>query len=223
MSYYTTLENVQAELRLDTAFDNNTIPSSQDVDRWIQEESKIIEIKSGQVFSSTSESSTYYDYDGSGIFRLPKTPFISITKLEYNVNSKGVSPSWIELEEGFDKNFISYADEGEIEFIGGQNPTHMVQPLAGSKKFRLTWTYGYKVTPPEIQKLCTLLVAKRTIMSLVNSQSNSEGGNIQIGTISVTDPSNYSVSYLKSMNEEINSLFNNIGQGLNTFRITRNY
>lgn len=223
MSYYTTLENIQSELRLSTAFDNNTSPSSQDIDRWIQEESKIIELRTGQIFGSTAETSTLYDYDGSGIFRFPHTPIISISNFEYNVYGPNLTSSWIPLTEGDTHDYLLYTDEGEAEFINGANSTYKIRPLGGKKKFRITYTYGYKVTPLDIQKLATMMVAKRVILSLINSQSNTEGGDIQVGTIRVSDPSNYSINYIKSLNEEIESAFKNVGQGLNTFRGTRVY
>lgn len=220
---YTTAALVAAEIRADTAFSSTTTPTLASVQNWIEEESKMIEIKSGQVFGSTVESSIYFDYDGSGIFRVPKTPVISITGLEYNVNSNNTTSSWVTLQDGYGYNYLTYKDEGEVEFIGGANATNKVSPIAGKKNIRLTYTYGYSSTPLEIQKLCSLLVAKRVILTLINSQGNTEGGDIQVGTIRVSDPSNYSLGYLKSMNQEIDALFSNIGQGLNTFRMTRNY
>jgi chaperonin GroEL len=84
--------------------------------------SKIIEIRTGQLFSSTSESSTYYDYDGSGIFRFPKTPLISITKFEYNIYGNTVAPSWIELEEGYGKN-LKTGKFGNMIKMGVTDPT----------------------------------------------------------------------------------------------------
>lgn len=220
---YTAAEYVQAEIRADTAFSSTTTPSLDTVNRWIEEDSRLIELKTGKVFGSTTESSTYFDYDGCGLFRFPESPISSITELLYNVYSNGLEPSWIALEEGFDKNFILYQDEGEIEFISGQNSTHKITPKSGSKRFCVTYVHGYSNVPSHIQKLATLLVAKRVIFSLMSSQGNTEGGNIQVGTISVTDPGSYSVSYMKSLNEEIDRIYRDIGQEFNTFRMTRVY
>jgi len=223
MASYTTASLVEAEIRADTAFSSSTTPTLSSVNSWITEESKIIELRSGQVFGSTAVTSTLYDYDGSGIFRFPKTPIISVTNFEYNVYSPNLTSSWISLEEGVGKNYLLYSDEGEAEFIGGTTATHKVWPVAGRQRFRLTYTHGYTTTPAEIQKLATLMVAKRVIMSLINNQGNTEGGDIQVGTIRVSDPSNYSISFIKSINNEIDTLFSQIGQGLNTFRMTRTY
>lgn len=220
---YTILKNVQEELRLTTSFGSNTVPKSTTVTRWIQEESADIELRSNAIFGSNLESSVYFDYDGSGVFRFPDADIISITGFEFNVNARGLVPSWITLEEGFDKNFIVYDDEAEVHFVGGENATYKVMPTSGQQKFRVTYSRGQESTPLSVQKLCTLLVAKRTIQSLSNSQSNSEGGTIQVGTIRVTEPGNYSISYLKSLDAEIDKLWDYIGKNINTFRYVRVY
>ena len=220
---YSSAEYIQAEIRADTAFSSTTTPSLDTVNRWISEESRLIELKTGQVFANSAETSVYFDYDGSGIFRLPNSPIISIEELKYNENGLGTAASWLTLTEGNAYNFILYKDEGEIEFFAGESATNKITPKAGNKKLLISYTHGYAEVPYEIVKLCTLLVSKRVIMTLINSQSNSEGGNIQVGTISVTDPSNFSVNYIKSMNQEISDLWNTIGQNFNTFRFTRVY
>jgi hypothetical protein len=127
------------------------------------------------------------------------------------------------LEGGFGKNYLLYEDVGEVEFINGNNATNIVVPRSGKKRLRASYVYGYAVVPLEIQRLTTLLVAKRVIMSLASSQSNTEGGSIQVGTIRVSDPSNFSVNYLKSLNQEVSDLFGSIGQGLKVFRYDRVY
>jgi hypothetical protein len=223
VNMYCTPEMVAAELRLEEDFSFDTFPSDDAVERWIQEESRIIDIRTGQVFSSTVVSSSYLDYDGGDVFRFPHSPLISLTKLEYNKNHISIEPEWLLLEEGFGKNFLLYADNGELEFINGNNALNVVKPVNGSKRFRASYVYGYSSVPLEIQRLATLLVAKRVIMSLASSQSNTEGGSIQVGTIRVSDPSNFSVNYLKGLNQEISDLFGSIGQGFKVFRLDRVY
>lgn len=221
---YCTTEMVEAELRLETEFDVDTYPSLESVERWITEESRIVELKCGSVFGSTLASSSLFDYDGSDVFRLPFSPLISVGKVEYNKNSNTASSDdWVELEEGNGKNYLVYLDEGEIEFINGNNATNKITPKSGKKRLRITFTYGNVSTPLEIQRLVTLLVSKRVIMSLASSQSNTEGGSIQVGTIRVSDPSNYSVNYLKSLNDEVKDLLGSIGQGFKVYRPMRVY
>lgn len=221
---YCTPEMVEAELRVETVFGSDTIPSLESVNRWIEEESKIVDLKCNSMFGSTSVTDELFDYDGDSIFRFPFSPLISVDKVEYNKNSNTASSEdWVVLEEGTGKNFLVYLDEGELKFINGNNATYKGKVMSGSKRLRISYTYGYSSTPLEVQRLTTLSVAKRVIMSLASSQSNTEGGDIQVGTIKVSDPSNYSVNYLKSVNSEVDDLINKIGYGFNVFRYTRVY
>jgi hypothetical protein len=223
MNEYTTTSLVQAEIRADTAFSSSTIPTSSTVSTWIQEASAEIELRTGDVFTSTSASSTLFDYDGSGIFRLPYSDLVGVTKVEYNTSSLGNTANWITLQEGDTYDYIKYLDEGEIHFVSGINSSNDVHPNPGKQKLRVSYVYGYSSVPLQIQRLATLLVAKRIIMSLASSQANTEGGEIQIGTIRITDPSGYSVNYIKSMNEEIKDIYDSLGTGMKTFRMTRVY
>jgi predicted outer membrane repeat protein len=68
-----------------------------------------------------------------------------------------------------------------------------------------------------------LAVAKRTVSTLLNNQSNTSGGTIQVGTISITDPSNFGVGWFRQVNDEMDNIYNNIGHGLKVHRITRVY
>lgn len=220
---YCTPEMVEAELRLEESFSTSTFPSLSDVERWIKEESKVVEIRTGQVFSSTEVTDVLLDYDGSDVFRFPHSPLISVSSLEYNKNSNSVDPDWVSLEEGYGKNYLLYEDVGEVEFINGNNASNVVVPRSGRKRLRVSYVYGYDEVPLEIQRVTTLLVAKRVIMSLASSQSNTEGGSIQVGTIRVSDPSNFSINYLKSLSQEVSDLFGSIGQGFKVFRPDRVY
>lgn len=220
---YTSASLVQAELRTSTAFGSLTYPSLDTVNTWIEEESRYIDILTNQVYSSTTVSSCYVDYNGDDVLRFPHAPLISITKVEYNVHSTGANPSWVQLTEGFDKNFISYLPQGEIEFINGVNATVKCTPVSGTKRFRLSYVYGTSTIPLDIQKLATLLVTKRVLLSLASSQANTEGGSIQIGTIQITDPTSYGISYISNLGKEIDDYVAKIGRGFKVYRPTRVY
>jgi len=221
MTDYCTIADVNAILR--TTLSSSTIPTSTVVSSWISDASSEIDLISDNLYSSTVVSSTYLDYDGEGILRLPHSNLLSIEELKYNYNTTGYSPSWYTLEEGFDKNYLLYSDEGELEFISGVNSTNKVLPLRGNKKFCVSYTYGSTNYPRYISRLCALMVAKNTILSLINSQANSEGGSIQVGTISISDPTMFSVNYIKSIDNEIKDLQSKIGLDFKTIRYTRNY
>ncbi len=223
MSSYTTATYVEQEIRATTSFSSSTTPTLTTVQRWIEEESAIIDSKTNSVFSINVASSVLFDYDGKSVFRLPQSPVYVITSLEYNQNAMGMVEDWVTLEEGSDKNYIVYKDEGEIKFISGVNATTKVSPKQGNQRLRMTYQYGETSTPATIQRIATLNTAKRVIMSLLNTQANTQGGNIQVGTISVTDPSNYGASWFSSIKTEINDIYDSIGQELKVFRLTRRY
>ncbi|HEY9702082.1 MAG TPA: hypothetical protein V6C58_06535 [Allocoleopsis sp.] len=213
---YTTLGLVQAEIRADTAFSSSTIPTASQVETWIDEVGRELEIISGNVFASTAVSSQYLDYDGDTIIRLPHYPIISVQKVEYNKNGNSLATDFEEWTEGFGNDFLLYSDEGELELIGSAK-------TPGKKRLRVSYTYGYTSTPLEVQRLATLMAAKRVIMSLQNSQGNSEGGDVQIGTIRVSEPSNYSANYIRNLDMELNTQIENLVSKYKTFRINRMY
>ena len=225
MANYTTPELIQGEIRASSAFSTSTEPTLAQVENWIEEESKDIEVKSGMIFASTVVSSELHDYNNTGenIFRYPSTPIISIDKVEYNTNSNNTTPNWIELETGAGYNYLEYLEEAEIEFINGQEATNKININSGKQRLRMSYTKGYATTPLEIQKLATLLVSKRVISTILNSQANTEGGSIQVGTIRVSDPGSFSVNYIKGMQDSINELYDSIGFNFKTFRGTRVY
>lgn len=222
-SSYTTAALVQYEVRASAAFSSSTTPSLETVNNWIDEESALLESMTDEVFSSVAATNILIDYDGCGILRVPIIPLISVQTLQYNENSHNEAASWVTLQEGNGYNYSVYADEGELEFISGTLATNKITPRAGKKRFKLSYTYGYSPVPSEIQRLVTLMVAKRVINSLISSQANSEGGDIQVGTIRVSDPSSFSVNYIKSLNNEIETSLANIGRKFKTFRLNRVY
>jgi len=221
MTNYCTIDDVNGELR--TTLTSSTLPTSTLATSWIFDASSEIDLISDNLYSSNIVSSTYLDYDGSGILRTPNSNLLSVDLLKYNGNAIGYTPNWYTLEEGYDKNFLLYSDEGELEFISGINSTNKIMPLSGNKKFCISYTHGSTNYPNYIKRLCTLMVTKRTIISLINSQANSEGGAIQVGTISISDPSMFSVNYVKSLDNEIKDLQSKIGLDLKVTRNTRMY
>ena len=220
---YTTATLVEAEIRADSIFSTSTIPTLSQVTTWIQEASADIELAANQVFASTAVTSDYLDYDGDLVFRLPKAPLLSVDEIRYNQSTVNSTPSWLTLQAGEGYNYLTYLQEGEVEFIAGSNATNKIIPNPGKRKICASYTYGYTSTPLGVQHLATLMVAKRVIGTLVSSQANVEGGDIQVGTIRVSDPSNYSLSYLKSMNDEIRDLMGKLGLDTKVFRMGRVY
>lgn len=213
MSDYTEVSFVEAELRVDTNFSNDTTPTLSDIRRWISEESKIIELRTGRSYGYEEHVDEVFDYNGEGILRLPESTIVSVSSLSYR-NNRGTT--WIELTEGYDEDYIVHTDTGEIEFLTSK-------ATRGSKRLKISYVSGSYEVPLEIQRLCTLAVAKRVVLSLVNNQSNAEGGSIQVGTIRITDPSNFSPGWVRGINSEMDYLYKNIGDDFKVFRLNRVY
>jgi len=218
MTSYTTVTEISNELNGYT-LNSTTVPSSTTVSGWIEEASKEIDLRTNTIWSSATVSSEYYDYDGSGMLRLDKSPTISMT--EVLAESSGIdasSATWYELEEGRirTKDFIFYPEEGELLFHGTQ------KPIAGRQNICLTYVWGQTSTPVDIKRLATLITAKRTIQTIVGGSATNEGGSVSVGTISVSDPSEFGNRRLERMGTEIDRLFRVVGD-MKTYRLNRVY
>lgn len=212
MALYTNIADVAAELG-GVTIDGASTPSATVVNHWISEASEEIEELTGRVWAKESVTSTnyeYHDYQGDGRIRLLHYPVVTVDSLEYESEGLGASSTaWSTLTEGrtSSANFILYKDIGIIQIHSTANGK---TPTAGQQNIRVTYTYGYKTTPPLIKRLCSLLVAKRFIQSVANKSASEEGGSVSVGTISVSDPSSYIHNHLESINREIDRLLNDV-------------
>lgn len=221
---YTTAAYVQSEIRSTTAFSSSTIPSDTDVSRWIYEASREIDLLTNQSYISNVVTNQVLDYSGmSPIFSVPISGLISVEKVETNVTSYGATPSWVTLTEGVDYDYTVYLDSNEIQFNIGANSTLHSYPRAGYRSIRLSYTYGSTNVPYEIEHLATLMVAKRAVSTLVNFQANSLMGEVTVGPVSVTDPSQFSINYMKGLGDEITRLKDGLGLGFKVFKFPKMY
>jgi len=211
---YTYVDLISSELN-GLEIGTTTIPSINTVNIWIEDAESEIELRTGKVWGSTTATSTYLDYDGSGFLKLPYSPVISITSLQYESNGLGAdSVALSTITEGSTEDFIKYVMDGEIEFIASVPK--------GYQNICISYTYGYANTPAYITRLATLLVAKRCINATINASAQGEGGSVTVGNISITDPSTFSVNYIRDMNNEIQDIYSRIGQ-TKVYRNTRVY
>ncbi len=67
------------------------------------------------------------------------------------------------------------------------------------------------------------MVSRRVINSLVNSQANTEGGEVTVGPITVKDPTSFNIKQIENIDREINNIQKRIGQEFQTFRGSRVY
>lgn len=215
---YTTVTNISNELN-GLTINSSTTPTSSTVDGWITESDAEIDLRTGTIWSSSTASSETHDYGGGGFLRTYQKPIISVTELLAESNGiNATTEGWQTLTEGrlITEDFLVYQDEGEIQFHG-TNP-----PIAGFQNIKITYTYGRSSTPSEIQRLSTLMTAKRVIHTVVSGSATTEGGTVSVGTISVGDPSEFGNKRIKQINEEIEELFNRVGK-MRTYRIDRRY
>ena len=215
---YTTTTKVSNELG-GYAINAGSIPSSSTVTDWITEAEQVIDDITNTTYTTATASSEVYDYDGTGSLFLPNIPVISITKLEKETKGvDGTSVDWEELTEGRinTTDFYVYEDEGEIIFHGTNTPH------SGYQNIRATYDYGHGSVPYNIRRLSTLMVAKRVIMSIVSKSATEEGGRVSVGTISVSDPSEFGQDHLKIIEQEIQDLIKNTGK-LKVYGLTRRY
>jgi hypothetical protein len=224
-SRYTTAELVQAELRLTTEFSPDTLPTDTSIDAWITQASRQVELMTNTIFTRTTTSSELYDWSATTtILNLPVSDLISVTKVEYNISGAGVTPSWVTLTEGQDADYIVYTAYNEIEFTRGTNAVVKGYPGYGKQKLRLTYIHGFSTTPLEVQYLTTLIVAKRVVQTLMAYQANTKMGEVTVGPVRVADPSQFSINYMRFINDEIDRVANSLALTYKTFKFsTRSY
>ena len=206
---YTTPNLVQSELRSSTPFDNTTIPSLQDINIWIDQESALIDHDAGMSFGSTV-STTTLDYNGEEYFTLKMSPVLSVSSVLYATSELGksdYSTSWELKTEDLD--YTMYNDEGTIYILSNWNPQ------VGAKRIKIIYTSGYTDTPKTVELLATKKVALRVLKSLIHSNVNTgnDGGSISVGSISIVEPSGISVSTVKELNQDIKDLEKKLTDG----------
>jgi hypothetical protein len=207
---YTTHELVQSELQLSSAFSTTTLPSYDDVDEWIAEESAYINSLANQVFGSTLYSSEFIDYDGEEWLILENAPLISVTSVQYNANPLGSSlgSSW--TTKSADVDYSVYKDRGALRVLFNN-----WRPTDGAKRICVTYSAGYTTIPHEVRKLATKLVAERILNTLIQKNINerSDGGSVSVGSISIVEPTSYGVNSYKQLKAEIEALKKEIVNG----------
>ena len=206
---YTTPLLVQSQIRGETSFSSNTIPSLPEVETWIAEAMDDINHKTGQRWDQY-EIEREYDYTGADSLRIKESPIISIDEVAYRKYPLG-SSSPVEWEvKSEDTDYTVYLNRGEIRLLTSWNPA------VGNKRIRVQATCGYATTPSRIQELATKMVAIRVIESVLYSDVNlSTDVNISVGSVSVVNPSNVGIRKFEGMKLDVDRLFKDIiGSGV---------
>jgi len=214
---FTSEANVEALLQME--FDASTYPSSVQVLDWIEEiETDVIERNLYQRTATdvyidvpasrlqpefNSYSWTYHVKSdrmivgrGGGVL-VPltnvKKPIISIVSLYKNDADLNDAPDWVELTEGPGEgsSFIlltSTSRTGEV--LGYALWFYDNFPLAGPKRLKMTYTYGYNVNTEILDRYCTLGVAIKVLQAL-RGTANPGGLAEFTGTLGTYVPTHY--------------------------------
>jgi len=214
---YTDASLVKAQLSLAEDISSSTTPSLNDVNNWIEEASAEVDARTGLSFGNELFIDKVFDWEGNdNLLRLP-FEIVSVSSLYYNGEAAGEAPVWV--PKIVDSDFFVYGDSGEIEFNLSK-----FKPLPGRKRFKVSGVKGKSSVPVIIQRLTTLLVANRFIESVIANQAfSNSGGDVQVGTIKVGNPSTFSVSAVNSNVAEINRLFDKVIGSFKAYRISREY
>lgn len=209
---YTDSDLVSAELN-GVTISGTTTPSDDTVDTWIAESESEINTRTGKVWESVTVSNEIVDYDGSNYLRFPSAPLVSVTSIEYNANPNGEAADWTEIASS---TYITYLADGEVKFVTDLPP-------AGLQRIRLNYVKGYSSVPAHIQRLATLMVAKRFISSVVQGDAKEQGGSVTVGNISIGDPTGFGGSQIRDIDNEIESIMGSRINSTHIYRPSRDY
>jgi len=211
MVSYCDVGDVEAEIRADNAFDNSTVPTQTEVEQWIKEASDYIRDLADREYDSVSVTDEFVHYYGSDFIGLKQAPIQSVSEVEYNAGSIS-DTDWQTKTE--DEDYTVIKDRGQLKLLKGFSPKE------GLKRFRVDYTYGESDVPATVRMLCTKMVARRVIDSLLAADVNKEnaGTDVQVGSIQVKKPADYGVENYKQLKMRIQELKEEVSSGSRSIR-----
>lgn len=201
---YTTSAKVGNRLR--TTFDGTTTPTATEVDEIISEQEAQINQYAGKRFDQRTITQEMYDHDGSNAIHT-KNPLVSVTTLEYSSDN---GDSWTTVPS---TDYIVDTEYDRIERkVGGSSNTGDWPNVRGQQTVRITYEAGYASPPLRIASLATDMAVLEVIRTLLNSQSNEEGGDIQVGPIEIGESKLLqSPGYITSLKDSIQRRLSKLG------------
>ncbi len=221
---YCTEAMVEAELG--TAISATSTPTSTELDVWIEEAEKDIEERADTTFTSSSFTDEIIHVDRHNSYnrqlynenyyyqteypelrvKLPYKPILTISSASRNTGSHHGADSWESLTEqtGSGGDFIIDKQAGEMVFL-------KTFPIPKKRSLKITGTYGFSSVPLHVQRLCTLLVVKRVIMSRMSNSQYSSTDSITVEGISISKGVTQSQSYMDGLKAEIDELWKRVG------------
>lgn len=143
-------------------------------------------------------------------------PIVSVTSLSYNQAGYSEADSWTELTEQIGSGggfIIEDKDAGIIDFL-------TTFPRLGKRSWKITYIYGYDPDSTDrkvisilraVDRLTVLLAVKSIITSKSTEGAFDSGRSETIGRISISSGSVSNMQYLRSIQPEIDKLFNLLG------------
>lgn len=195
---YVTVPEIEARLR--TTFDYSTTPTDAHIQELIEDAQSLIDETAGRTWTADNiVTNEYQDYNGEGMVVVKKPGLLTVTTLEYTLDS---GTTWSTLSSSA---YEVYTDYDSIEFKPDSTTGQVAAIPSGQKKIRVSYTYGSSEVPARIKRLAADIVVVDTVQGIINTSANTQGGAVQVGPIRVDDPGMYSLNAIKGMTSSISS------------------
>lgn len=141
-----------------------------------------------------SVDSLRFTYESEGVL-VPlynvKKPFITITSLAKNDESYDDAPVWDTLTEGPALNSSFMLLKSGSKALGYALYFYDNYPLAGPKRLKMTYTYGYNVNSAILQDYCTYGACIRVLMARMGTSQADGLTELQTSNIGIYVPTQY--------------------------------
>lgn len=198
MGFYTDTDRVGQRLR--TAFTSSTTPSVDTVDEIIDEVENEIDSIAGRSYRKQTIANELHDYSGVGFVVVKKPGLQSVSLVEYTADD---GATWTTVSAD---DYYVYPDNDFVQF------KNSIGIPSGFRNVRISYVSGPSVAPLRITKLATAMACLEVIRTQVYSSGNSSGGEVQVGPIRVTEPGMFSVSLVRDLKADTESLLSRLSQ-----------
>jgi len=161
-------------------------------DDLISKNSAYVDHISGTSFQSNSTTEYINNYVPTDVIRVSNIPIIDVTGVYVNRGTE-FSPEYESVD------FVIIDEKsGDIKL------KEIISP--GIKKVKVEYTYGYSTVPEIVKRLVVLLCVKDVLSIMLNRKSYDDEGDIDLGSLKVTNSFKYSLGQIKQLDEEIEKL-----------------
>lgn len=193
MKLHTTPNKVQELLGLKCSFNNDTLPSLNTVNGWIQDVTSELNEYTANKYSS-NEVVDVLDFNGEDFLLTSKSP-VSNVVVEVDTSREHEEPVWEELD--LYTNYLVEEAKGRITFTRLTS-----RSLRSAKqKFRVTYNSGTGEVPYWLRNLATRMVALRVMNAALNNRvvNSEDASQIRVGQVQVIKPSDFGIGNYDSL------------------------